>query len=49
MGMYEPIKKLIGGKGGQGDKLSVKYTASFISGGLGAAAFSPLDLIKIRF
>jgi hypothetical protein len=49
MGMYEPIKKLIGGKGGSNDGALIKYAASYLSGGIGSALFNPIDLIKVRF
>ena len=54
IGWYEPIRMFISNrvdKNNVGSNSSpiVKFSSSFLSGGIGAAIANPLDLIKIRF
>eukprot|EP00405_Crypthecodinium_cohnii_P016059 CAMPEP_0206462676 /NCGR_PEP_ID=MMETSP0324_2-20121206/26123_1 /ASSEMBLY_ACC=CAM_ASM_000836 /TAXON_ID=2866 /ORGANISM="Crypthecodinium cohnii, Strain Seligo" /LENGTH=300 /DNA_ID=CAMNT_0053934883 /DNA_START=24 /DNA_END=926 /DNA_ORIENTATION=- len=47
MGFYEPIKMIVA-QVGIPDGPIMKWVSSFLSGGIGAAMFNPIDLIKVR-
>lgn len=49
MGAYEPILNCLNSQQQEYPSPSLKYLASLISGGVGAAIANPTDLIKIKF
>jgi hypothetical protein len=49
MGAYEPILTCLNSQHHEYPSPSLKYLASLISGGIGAAIANPTDLIKIKF
>ena len=49
LGLYEPIKTVIGGKEGQDVSFVAKYLSALFAGFFGAAIANPFDLIKTRF
>jgi len=50
MGLYEPLKKLLGEERSKGTELGIlgKIVSGSVAGGVGAAIANPTDLIKIR-
>lgn len=48
LGLYEPIKRLLGAEEGQKQALWQKFGAAGLSGMIGSAIANPADLLKTR-
>jgi len=49
IGLYEPVKELLGGKDNRTTTLDIKIAAGVVSGATGASLCTPYDLMKVRF
>ncbi len=48
MGMYEPVKQLLGGTDPAHTPLGIKVAAGALTGGTGSVLANPFDLVKVR-
>lgn len=49
LGMYEPVKRLLGGEGHGTETLAVKLGAAVLTSAAGISIAQPSDVVKVRF